>query len=107
MKVLGFSQAMFIYVNQRTVLFHTHRDEMAMDECLSRTFFFHDAAPYSFVFPFHSLLDIRKKKRVYLYQRCQSRLKTCRCRAAMIYKNKLPPRCRDGFFKNLPLSRWF
>ncbi len=35
-----FSQAMFIYVNQRTVLFHTHSDEMDMDECLSRTFFF-------------------------------------------------------------------
>ncbi len=58
---------MFIYVNQRTVLFHTHVDEMDTDECLSRTFFFHDAALYNFVFPFHSLLDIRKKKRVYLY----------------------------------------
>jgi hypothetical protein len=23
-------------------------------------------------------------------------------RAAMVYKNKLPPRCRDDFFKNLP-----
>jgi hypothetical protein len=43
-------------------------------------------------------------------QRCPSRLKTCRCRAtafekrsyraAMVYKNKLPPRCRDDFFKN-------
>ncbi len=29
--------------------------------------FFHDAATYSFVFPFHFLLDIRKNKRVYLY----------------------------------------
>jgi hypothetical protein len=26
-------------------------------------------------------------------------------RAAMVYKNKLPPRCRDDFFKNLPLPR--
>jgi hypothetical protein len=67
MKLLDFLQAMFIYVNQRIVLFHTHGDEMDMDECLSRTFFFHDAALYSFVFPFHCLLDIRKNKRVYLY----------------------------------------
>ncbi len=67
MKLLDFFRAMFIYVNQRTVLFHTHGDEMDMDECLSRTFFFHDAALYSFVFPFHSLLDIRKNKCVYLY----------------------------------------
>jgi hypothetical protein len=29
-------------------------------------------------------------------------LKTCRSRAAIVYKNKLPPRCRDDFFKNLP-----
>ncbi len=28
---------------------------------------FHDAALYSFVFPFHCLLDIRKNKHVYLY----------------------------------------
>jgi hypothetical protein len=67
------------------------------------------------------------------WQRCPSRLKTCRCRtaafekkataplprrdgllkkshraaAATVYKNKLPRRCRDDFFKNLPLPRWF
>jgi hypothetical protein len=29
--------------------------------------FFHEAALYSFVFPFHSLLDIRENKHVYLY----------------------------------------
>jgi hypothetical protein len=29
--------------------------------------FVHHAALYSFVFPFHSLLDIRKNKRLYLY----------------------------------------
>jgi hypothetical protein len=69
MNLLGFFQAMFIYVNQRTVLFYTHGDEMDMGECLSRTVFFHDAALYSFVFPFHCLLDIRKNKRVYLYDR--------------------------------------
>jgi hypothetical protein len=28
---------------------------------------FHDAAQYSFVFPFYCLLDIRKNKHVYLY----------------------------------------
>jgi hypothetical protein len=40
MKLLGFFQAMFIYVDQRTVLFHTRGDEMDMNEGLSHIFYF-------------------------------------------------------------------
>jgi hypothetical protein len=45
--------------------FHTHADEMDMHECLSRPFFNHAAALYTFVFPFHSLLAARKNSYVY------------------------------------------
>ena len=45
--------------------FHTQSDEMDMHECLSHTFFY-NAVLYNFVFPFRSLLDKRKNKRVYL-----------------------------------------
>jgi hypothetical protein len=55
------------------------------------------------------------------FQRCPSRLKSCRCRtatlerksyrAAMVYKKILPRRCRDAaatrWLINLPLPRWF
>jgi hypothetical protein len=61
MKLLGFFQVMFMYVNQSTVIFHTHGNDMGMDEGLLRMLLFHHAALCSFVFPFHSLPTIIRK----------------------------------------------
>jgi len=67
MKLLGFFQTRFTYVNHWTVYFiHTVMKWTCMNVFRAR--FFHHAALYSFVFPSHSLLDVRRKKRVYLYQ---------------------------------------
>jgi hypothetical protein len=69
MKLLDFFQLIFIYVNHWTMLFHTHGDEIYLGWMTCVYAFFHDAAPYSFLFPSHSLLDIRKNKHVYLSHR--------------------------------------
>jgi hypothetical protein len=61
MKLLGFFQVMFMYVNQSTVIFHTHGNDMGMNEGLLRMLLFHHAALCSFVFPFHSLPTNTKK----------------------------------------------
>jgi hypothetical protein len=54
MKLLGFFQVMFIYVDPWTVLFHTRGDEMDMDEGLSRMFYFFTTLHYA-IFSFLSI----------------------------------------------------
>lgn len=51
----------FIYMNQWAMIFHRHSGGTDIDECRLCTFFYH-IAHYSFVFLFHSLLDIRKMR---------------------------------------------
>jgi hypothetical protein len=67
MKLLGFFQATFIYVNQPTVSFNTHSDEINMDERPSHTFFF--ITLFYAVLSFLSCcsFDVRKNRRISLF----------------------------------------
>ena len=55
-----------LFVFNAVTLSHIHSDCIDMDGCLSCVFFYH-AAHHMFVFPIHSLLDIRKRKKRYVY----------------------------------------